>query len=148
MNKTCRGWKFTFNHSEDDDGWIILIWKDPVDVRVLQQSRQALTCEVKLLGSLPFVFTTIYASNERTKRTNLLVELLNLYQCFSLDTVPWVLGGDFNQIIHHAEHSLSEVNSLTPDMIELQDCFTQMDLYGFRYQVIHLDQPPTWRPNC
>ena len=134
MSKTCRGWKFTSNHSEDEDGRIIIIWKDSVDVRVLQQSRQAVTCEVKLPGSAPFVFTAIYASNERTERTDLWVELLNLYQSFSLDTVPWVLGGDFNQIIHPAEHSLPEVNSLTSDMIELRDCFTQMGLYDLRYQ--------------
>ncbi|CDY18467.1 BnaA04g21200D [Brassica napus] len=134
MSKVCRGWNFTSNHSKDADGRIILIWKDTVAVRVLQQSRQSVTCEVKLPGSPQFVFTAIYAENERADRNDLWVELLSLYQTYSLDTVPWILGGDFNQIIHPAEHSLPEVSSLTSDMVELRDCFTQMGIYDLRFQ--------------
>ena len=64
MGKLCRGWNYTSNHLADDDGRIIVIWKDNISVRVLQQSRQALTCEVKLPGTSAFVYTAIYASNE------------------------------------------------------------------------------------
>ncbi|CAG7876754.1 unnamed protein product, partial [Brassica rapa] len=64
MNKLCRGWNYTSNHSMDEDGRIILIWKDTVALRVLQQSKQAVTCEIKLPGSQPFVYTAVYASNE------------------------------------------------------------------------------------
>lgn len=92
MSKLCRGWNYTSNHSMDDDGRIIILWKDSVAVRVLQQSRQAVTCEVKLLGSPPFIYTAIYASNESAERTDLWVELLNTCQTFSLDTVPWMMG--------------------------------------------------------
>ncbi|CDY55712.1 BnaC04g37610D [Brassica napus] len=134
MSKVCRDWNFTSNHSEDADGRIILIWKDTVAVRVLQQSRQSATCEVKLPGSPQFVFTAIYAENERADRNDLWVELLSLYQTYSLDTVPWILGGDFNHIIHPAEHSLPEVSSLTSDMVELRDCLTQMGIYDLRFQ--------------
>ncbi|KAF8110398.1 hypothetical protein N665_0084s0008 [Sinapis alba] len=134
MNKTCRGWNFTSNHFEDVDGRIILIWKDYVAVRILQQSRQSVTCEIKLHGSSSFVFTAIYTSKEREDRRDLWVELLNIYHTFSLDTTPWVLGGDFNQIIHPAEYSLPDVNSFSLDMMELRDCLTQMGLYDLRYQ--------------
>uniref|UniRef100_A0A0D3DWU3 Endonuclease/exonuclease/phosphatase domain-containing protein n=1 Tax=Brassica oleracea var. oleracea TaxID=109376 RepID=A0A0D3DWU3_BRAOL len=134
MSKVCRGWNYTSNHSEDEDGRIIIIWKDTVSVRVLKQSSQSVSCEVKLPGSPLFVFTSIYAFNERVDRADLWVELLDIYQSHSLDTILWVLGGDFNQIIHPAEHSLPDVNSLTLDMIELRDCFTQMGLYDLRYQ--------------
>lgn len=98
MSKLCRGWNYTSNHSMDDDGRIIILWKDSVAVRVLW------------------------------------VELLNTCQTFSLDTVPWMMGGDFNQIVHPSEHSNDDVNSMTSRMVELKDCMTQMGLYDLRYQ--------------
>lgn len=134
MSKLCRGWNYASNHSFDDEGRIILIWKDTVSVRILQQSRQAITCEVKLLGSPPFVYTAIYASNESEERTDLWVELLNTCQTFSLDDAPWMVGGDFNQIAHHSEHSHDNVNYLSSRMVEFKDCLTQAGLYDLRYQ--------------
>lgn len=98
MGTLCRGWNFLSNHSDDDEGRIIIIWKDNISVR------------------------------------NLWVELLRTHQTLSLDSTPWMLGGDFNQILHPAEHSLSAMNSLTPEMIEFRDCLTQMGLFDLRYQ--------------
>ncbi|KAF3544445.1 hypothetical protein DY000_02009265 [Brassica cretica] len=141
MNKLCRGWNYTSNHDADDDeGRIILIWRDTVSVRTLHQSRQSVTCEVKIQGTAPFVYTAVYASNERAERTDLWVELMNTCQTFSLDSVPWMLGGDFNQIIHPSEHSSTEVDHLTASMVELRDCFHQMSLYDLRYHGSHF----TW----
>ncbi|KAG2287682.1 hypothetical protein Bca52824_047286 [Brassica carinata] len=116
------GWNYTTNHAEDDDGRIIIIWKENISLRVLHQSRQAMTCEVKLPGTTPFIYTAIYAFNERLERTVLWVELFNTFQTFALDTVPWMLGGDFNQIVHHSEHS------------HVADCLSQMGLFDLCYQ--------------
>ncbi|WZZ07224.1 hypothetical protein YC2023_093145 [Brassica napus] len=134
MNKLCRGWNYTSNHSMDEDGRIILIWKDTVALRVLQQSKQAVTCEIKLPGSQPFVYTAVYASNEAEERTDLWVELLNTANAFALDQVPWIMGGDFNQIMHFSEHSNPDVNCLSSRMVEFKDCLTQTGLYDLRYQ--------------
>ncbi|XP_013583257.1 PREDICTED: uncharacterized protein LOC106292185 [Brassica oleracea var. oleracea] len=118
----------------DEESRIILIWKDTVALRVLQQSKQAVTCEIKLPGSQPFVYTAIYASNEAEERTDLWVELLNTSNTFSLDQVPWIMGGDFNQVMHFSEHSNPEVNCLSSRMVEFKDCLTQIGLYDLRYQ--------------
>lgn len=140
MNKLCRGWNYTSNHAADEEGRIIIIWRDTVSVRTLHQSRQSVTCEVKIQGTVPFVYTAVYASNVRAERTDLWVELLNICTTLSLDSVPWMMGGDFNQILHPSEHSHSVVNHLTASMVELKDCFHQLGLYDLRYHGSHF----TW----
>ncbi|CAN6932291.1 unnamed protein product [Brassica oleracea] len=63
MSTLCGGWHFQSNHLSDDDGRIILIWKDPLKLRVLSQTRQIVTCEISLPNCSPFIFTAVYASN-------------------------------------------------------------------------------------
>lgn len=84
MSTLCRGWNYLSNHSSDEDGRIIVVWKDPVKVTILNQSRQQVTCEVRFPSIAPFIYTSIYASNERVERTGLWVELLQLYQMLNL----------------------------------------------------------------
>ena len=134
MPKLCYRWNYISNHSSDEDGRIIVIWKDPVKVRVLSQSRQQVTCEVLLPATAPFTYTAIYGSNERVERAGLWVELLHLYQWLNLSNIPWILGGDFNEIIHHSEHSLFEVNSISPQMAEFRDSLHQMGMFDLRFQ--------------
>lgn len=59
---------------------------------------------------------------------------MNLHQSLDLHSAPWMVGGDFNQIVHPAEHSVLAVNSLSPQMIELRDCLIQLELFDLRYQ--------------
>ncbi|KAL1198511.1 hypothetical protein V5N11_003587 [Cardamine amara subsp. amara] len=114
MTKFCRGWKFTSNHLADAEGRIIIIWQDQVQVRVIHQSKQSLTCEVKIQNTHVFIYTAIYAFNTREERVNLWVELLDLQQSLLFFNRPWMMGGDFNEIVHPEEHSLPEVTTLAP----------------------------------
>lgn len=126
MARTCGGWNFVSNHQSDEDGRVIVIWKAPPAVRVLGQARQSLTCEIQISNGLRFYYTAIYAANTNEERQDLWVDLLNIQQALSLDIYPWILGGDFNQIIHHAEHSSSRINSITPPMVSFQNTLTQL----------------------
>ncbi|KAF3532450.1 hypothetical protein DY000_02038545 [Brassica cretica] len=126
MSSVCRGWHYTSNHLSDEDGRIILIWKDPVKVRILLQSRQMVTCELILPNCLPIIYTAIYASNLSDERNDLWVELLNLHTTFGLDSKPWIIGGDFNQILYSSDHSAFNHNKHSTRMFQFRDCLYQL----------------------
>ena len=134
MSNLCRGWSVSTNHSSDDDGRIILIWRDPVKVVTLAQSRQMMTCEITIPNSLPIVYTAIYASNLGEERTDLWVELMNLHTSLMLDTKPWMIGGDFNQILFSCEHSLNIDNHSPSQMYGFRDCLLQLGAFDLRFQ--------------
>ncbi|CDY12409.1 BnaC08g08980D [Brassica napus] len=134
MSKLCCSWSFASNHTSDPDGRLIIIWQHPSTVNLLHQTRQTLTCEVAIPGNRPFIYIAVYAGNTRTERCDMWVELLNVYQALSLHLSPWMLGGDFNEITHHSEHSLREVNTVTPQMTEFIDCIRQIGVHDLRFQ--------------
>ncbi|VVB09125.1 unnamed protein product [Arabis nemorensis] len=134
MSTVCHGWNFTSDHLSDHGGRIVVIWKDPAQIRVLSQSRQTLTYEVKIASSVQFVVTAIYAANTHDERTDHWVELLNLQHTLSLFHSPWVIGGDFNQILHFAEHSSPSTNSIDGPMTMFRDCLLQMGMFDLRSQ--------------
>lgn len=133
MSKVCQGWSYTSNHTSDEDGRIIVIWKYPTSVQMLNKSKQSLTCSVTITPSMKFVYSAIYASNTAEERTDMWVELINLQQSLSLQSVPWLVGGDMNQILHLAEHSNLDVRSFNPGMIELKDCLLHLGLFDLRF---------------
>lgn len=134
MSKVCPGWNYTSNHDTDEDGRIIIVWKLPTIVQVMHQSRQSLTCKIQLAGGTSFTFTAVYASNQRDERSYLWDELHEIQQTLFLENCNWLTGGDFNQIMHYAEHSSSSVNHLTPDMIEMRDHLLELGLSDLRFQ--------------
>lgn len=132
--KLCNGWNFASNHTSDDDGRIILLWKYPATVRILSQTSQLMTCEVFIPSSQKFVYKAVYASNLSEERTELWIDLINLQQNMALDSLSWAVGGYFNQILHPSEHSSPTVNTFSSDMVEFSDCLLQMGLFDLRYQ--------------
>lgn len=110
MSTLCQGWNYTSNHSCDEDGRIILIWRDPLKLRVIGQSAQAITCELLIPGQPSFIYTAIYASNLSDERNDLWVELMQLHASLSLEDSPWMIGGDFNQVLFGSEHVTASEN--------------------------------------
>lgn len=133
LNSLCPGWNYCSNHLSDHDGRIIIIWKPSINVTVLHQSRQSMTCRVETPPDAPFFFTAIYAGNTVEERSELWVELLNLQHSHSLDSSPWLVGGDFNEITHPAEHSATTVTSFTPQMVEFNSCLSQLEIRDLRF---------------
>ncbi|KAF2589043.1 hypothetical protein F2Q70_00038469 [Brassica cretica] len=128
LSTLCPGWRYISNHNTDEDGRIIIIWKDSVSVQEIHQTRQSLTCKITLQTGQHFFFSAIYASNIREERLDLWSGLVEVQQTYYLEDQSWLIGGDLNQIIHHAEHSSPTVNHLTADMVELRDFLNSPDL--------------------
>lgn len=93
MLKLCPGWSFVSNHLSDDDGRIVLIWKDPMKLRVIHQSSQTMTCLLTLPNKDPFYYTAVYASNESDERLDLWMDLLHLHSTYDLENSLWFVGG-------------------------------------------------------
>lgn len=134
MQRACKGWSYFANHDTDDDGRIIVIWKYPATVQILHQSRQSITCSVAVPGSTTFHLSAVYASNLRDERLRLWEDLKEVQTTLFLETRNWIVGGDFNQIIHHSEHSSPAVDHITPDMIEFHDTILDLEMADLRYQ--------------
>lgn len=143
MSTLFKDWHYISNYLSDEDGRIVLIWTDPAKVRVISQSRQMITCELELPNCTPIIYSAIYASNLSEERTDLWVELLNVHSAHALDARPWMIGGDFNQILHCHEHSSFSHNRHAPQIFQFRDSLLQMGVFDLRfYGPVH-----TWTNN-
>ncbi|CAN7066803.1 unnamed protein product, partial [Brassica rapa subsp. trilocularis] len=143
LAKMCPRWKFLSNHLSDPDGRIVLIWKDPLIVQPLSQSRQHLTCVITIPNLPPLYYTAVYASNLSEERADLWNELLQNQSTYDLESRNWVVGGDLNQILFPVEHSHPAVDFTDNLMYQAQDCFLQAGLFDLRY----LGPCHTWTNN-
>ncbi|KAF8087604.1 hypothetical protein N665_0576s0012 [Sinapis alba] len=114
MNYVCLCWSSTTNHSEDEDGRIIIFWRHPYQVTILLKFRQSVTCLVQCPGSPAFFVLAVYAANTVEERKLLWDSLKDTKYDLSLHSSPWIIDGDFNEIIHCAEHSSDFFNQITP----------------------------------
>ncbi|KAG2254480.1 hypothetical protein Bca52824_084616 [Brassica carinata] len=134
MSSLCPRWSFFSNHQSDDDGRIILIWREALNVSIISQSRQQVTCEIKMPGLQAITFTAVYAANTSQERSDLWTELTQLHSTLDLDTKPWMMGGDFNQILHVNEQSVPFDYSNSASMYQFRDTLLQVGLFDFRFQ--------------
>lgn len=138
-------WKYLSNYLSDPDGRIVLIWKDPLDVQLLYQSRQYITCTITVPNEAPIYYTAIYASNLSEERMELWNDLLQNHSAVDLDTRNWIVGGgrDLNQILFPLKHSSPAIDQTDNLMYQVQDCFLQAGLFDLRY----LGPCHTWTNN-
>lgn len=133
MAVICPGWSFASNHSDDDDGRIILFWKAPTVISILHSSRQSITFKVTIPDIPSFTVTAVYAANTAEERKLMWDSLSHVFSAFSLHSSPWIIGGDFNEIFHCAEHSSPAFNSITPQMVEFNSVIQNLEVRDLRY---------------
>lgn len=133
ITKLCPDWNYFANHSSDPDGRIILIWRDPIQINIIRQSSQCVTCIISLPNQPLIHFTAIYAFNTNEERVELWTDLLQLHSDLDLDSHCWIIGGELNQIMCPFEHSSLSMVVLDSLMYQLQECFLKAGLFDLRF---------------
>ncbi|KAL5739946.1 hypothetical protein ACOSQ2_029126 [Xanthoceras sorbifolium] len=83
-------------------GGLMLMWNDMWDVSVLSFSRGHIDVVIKMENNLKWRFTGFYGCpvpNHRTDSWELLRRLK------AVNRLPWLCGGDFNELLHMEEKS-------------------------------------------
>lgn len=106
INDLLPGWSFEDNYAFSELGKIWVLWDPSVKVVIVAKSLQMITCEVLLPNSQVWIVASVvYAANEEDKRRELWKEIVDLGASLSYMNRPWIMLGDFNQVLHPQEHS-------------------------------------------
>lgn len=82
-----------------------------------------------------FTVGFVYAFNERSDRVSLWTHLRQLSLSSTLRTSPWIIMGDFNQVLDISEiYSLYPVDIPIGGMADFQECLNDSELYDLSYQ--------------
>ncbi|XP_074315057.1 uncharacterized protein LOC141651237 [Silene latifolia] len=119
-------WNFLNNNDIHESGRIWLLW-DPslFHVVLLMKDKQAIHVSVDHLQSgYSWTCSIIYGCNKDSERTSLWQSIL---QCKSIVHGPWLLMGDFNNVLHIGERIGSEVT--LAEIRDFQQCVDSCGLY-------------------
>lgn len=84
---------------------------------------------------IAFTVGFVYAFNERSDRIGLWDTIRQLSNSSTLRNSPWVIMGDFNQVLSVSEmYSLYPVDIYVAGMMEFQECLNDSYLYDLSYQ--------------
>lgn len=136
-------WKLLDNYLHSDLGKIWVIYKEPTKVRVLFVDLQSITCEIVLEGGIEFIYTAIYASNDEDQRLELWTSLRDTSASFGFQGKPWIVNGDFNEILHPDETSNANIFRTTSPMRCFGDCLTDLGLFDLPWSGSRF----TWQNN-
>ncbi|KAJ0262185.1 hypothetical protein HA466_0051620 [Hirschfeldia incana] len=127
------GWSLLDNYHQSPLGKIWFIFRNPVTVRLLYADLQSITCEVKLESGITIVYTAIYASNDEDDRKDLWISLRDTCAAFDLSNKPWMVGGDFNEILHPDETSNPGIITTTRAMRMFGECLGDLGLFDLPF---------------
>lgn len=103
--KLFKDWSVMTNYEHNRRGRIWVVWRNNVRLSPFYKSGQIITCSVKLEGQEEEFFCSfIYASNFATERKGLWSELRDHFDSQIIRNKPWIIFGDFNEILDLEEH--------------------------------------------
>lgn len=130
------------NYEHHRRGRIWIVWTDNVRLTPIFKSDQLITVSVLLEGKTEeFLCTFVYASNFIDEKKKLWKDLRDHHDSPMFRNKPWMIGGDFNEILHGDEHS-NYVDSLilTSGMTYFQHTVLACSILDLGYQGSHF----TW----
>ncbi|CAL9231246.1 unnamed protein product [Arabidopsis halleri] len=127
------GWSVINNYQHSELGKIWIIFKLPTTVRFLFSDLQSISVEVTLETGFSFVYTAVYASNDLEERRVLWQSLRDTHTAFGLSSLPWLVNGDFNEILHPSETSNHSIIRSTCAMREFGECLADIGLFDLPF---------------
>ena len=104
--KLFKDWSVLTNYEHNRRGRIWVVWRDTVRLTPFYKSGQLITCSVKLEDQEEEFFCSfVYASNMVEERKVLWNELRDHSDSPIINNRPWIIFGDFNEILDMEEHS-------------------------------------------
>lgn len=135
VNDLLPGWFFEENYSFSDLGKIWILWHPSVKVVVRFKSLQMIISEVLLPEEKEwFVVSIVYASNDEGQRKDLWVEMMNFAKSQFMANKPWIVLGDFNQVLDPLEHSKPATLNVDRRTREFRDCLLNADLSDLTFR--------------
>ena len=129
------GWSFEENYAFSELGKIWVVWHPSVQVVLIGKSLQMITCEVMLPGSLSWiVISVVYAADDDASRMELWKEIVDLSESQVIGNRPWLLLGDFNQVLHPQEHSIPASLNVDRKMRNFRNCLMDAELSDLVYK--------------
>lgn len=115
---------FTVNRERSGGGGLVLLWRNDWNVRILSYSPGHIDARVTTNDNFSCRFTGFYGNPIHAFRHHsweLLRRLANV------SNEPWILGGDFNEILRDEEKSGRRLRSLN-QMLDFQEAIDYCDL--------------------
>lgn len=130
LHSTFPGWNYECNYEFAELGRIWVVWDPALSVFIYKKSAQYILCGVFDPASASyFTVAFIYAFNTEGERRDLWRDISTLSANPLLRNSPFVLTGDFNQILNAEEHySIAPYDLPVRGMEEFRSCLESNSL--------------------
>ncbi|WZY72874.1 hypothetical protein YC2023_005114 [Brassica napus] len=129
------GWSSEANYGFSPLGKIWIVWHPSLLVTVISKSLQMITVEVTWPSVQSRIFiSVIYGSNDIDERVNLWSEIDALVSAYDLNSKPWIILGDFNQIRDQNEHSKPPSLNMDKRMRDFNQCLLAADVDDLNFR--------------
>lgn len=105
----CQRWKFLLKFdghfivdSNRGSGGLMLLWKDSFDIQIKSFSQGHIDCVIRH-SQITWRFTGFYGNPVVALRSSSWELIRRLFSMSELAHLPWLLGGDFNEIMYAHE---------------------------------------------
>ncbi|KAF8092913.1 hypothetical protein N665_0396s0003, partial [Sinapis alba] len=134
VSSVCPGWSTISNYEHNRLGRIWVLWGPKVRVTPCYKSGQLITCSILFEGSSEEVFCSfVYAYNTQEARRELWDELKTHQDSAMMRNKPWLVFGDFNEILEIEEHS-GQGHLISAGMREFKEIINYCSMTDTSYQ--------------
>ncbi|GFZ08668.1 hypothetical protein Acr_20g0004760 [Actinidia rufa] len=128
--KKFRGWAMTDNFQQHPNGRIMIMWKESmVNMEIIESTDQVIHCLITCKSSsISFFISFVYAFNSVVGRRPLWD---NLRRFSSFIESPWILLGDFNNVLC-CDEKLNGLPATTYEIKDFKECCYDIGLSDLR----------------